>query len=110
MKDFDEEFEAILNVAGGYYPPNNPKVLKKYYEKEFESKSENPLNISSIDCFDEYEKIQQSEFISTILQVHLADEHLAPTGFIMFPGSKKVLVGDKEALPMEHIAKGTVMQ
>ena len=40
MKDFDEEFEAILNVAGGYYPPNNPKVLKKYYEKEFESKSQ----------------------------------------------------------------------
>lgn len=57
MKAFDEEFEAIINVAGKYYPPNNQKVLKKFYEKDFESKSDNPLNVSSIECFDQYEEI-----------------------------------------------------
>jgi hypothetical protein len=35
---FDEEFEAIINVAGSYYPQNDPKVLKKYYDKEIETK------------------------------------------------------------------------
>jgi hypothetical protein len=57
MAAFDEEFEAIINVAGKYYPPNNQNVLKKYYGKDFDSKSENPLNVSSIECFDQYEEI-----------------------------------------------------
>ena len=42
--------------------------------------------------------------------MHLADNHLSPTGLVMFPGSKKVLIGDRESSPMECVAKGTVMQ
>lgn len=45
-----------------------------------------------------------------MLMVHLSDQHLSPTGFMMFCGSQNVLTGLKESAPLEHIAKGTVMQ
>jgi len=46
-----------------------------------------------------------------MLMVHLANDHVAPTGYIMFPGNKNALHGDPEkGMPMEYIAKGTVMQ
>lgn len=46
----------------------------------------------------------------TILAVHLADKHLSPNGFFMVCGSKPVLLGEKLAAPMEHVAKSAVMQ
>ena len=45
-----------------------------------------------------------------MLMVHLADNYLAPTGFMIFNGSKNVMNGDKKSAPLEHVAKGTVMQ
>jgi len=70
-----------------------------------------PHKIGSPDIFDEYEKVQQSEFISSMLMVHACNEHTSPTALIMFPGSKAALHGNhKQALPLEIIAKSTVMQ
>jgi hypothetical protein len=42
--------------------------------------------------------------------VHLADNYLSPTGMMIFNGNKNVLNGDRKSAPLEHIAKGTVMQ
>lgn len=42
--------------------------------------------------------------------VHLSDQHLSPTGWIMFTGNKNAMHGLKEAAPLEHVAKSTVMQ
>ena len=98
----------MINVAGQWYAPNDQKILKKLYKSEEDVL--HPLNISNPKCFEEYEKIQQTEFISSMLMVHLADNYLSPTGFMIFNGSKNVLKGEKQAAPLEHIAKGTVMQ
>lgn len=46
-----------------------------------------------------------------MLMVHLSDQHLSPTGYVVFPGSKKTLHSVKDTgMPLEFIAKGTVMQ
>ena len=86
------------------------KQLKREKGIEKDELPEHPLSIGSMDCFDEYEKIQQAEFISTILTVNLASKFLSPNGLIIFNGSKSVMHGLKNAAPLEHIAKGTVMQ
>lgn len=42
--------------------------------------------------------------------VHLADKHLAPTGYIKFLATRGSLHGSKQSSPLELVAKGTVMQ
>jgi nucleoside-diphosphate-sugar epimerase len=34
LTKFDEEFEAMINCAGLWYPPNDQKLLKKLYKSE----------------------------------------------------------------------------
>lgn len=107
LNKFSDEFEAVINMAGAYYPPNNEKYLK---ENKI-SAEEHPSLIGNMNCFDEYEKIQQAEFLSTMLTVHLASDHLSPTGYVLFMGSENAISTDpKKGMPMEKIAKGTVMQ
>ena len=46
-----------------------------------------------------------------MLAVHLSDRHLSPNGFFMVCGSQAALLGQhKNASPLEHVAKHTVMQ
>jgi hypothetical protein len=45
-----------------------------------------------------------------MLMIHLADNYLAPTGFMIFNGGKNAMIGDKKSAPLEHVAKSTVMQ
>ena len=89
----------MINVAGLNYPA----LTKK-------NQDEHPFKISSMECFDKYEQIQQAEFISTMLMVHLADKHVSPTGWVMFTGNKNALHGLSNAAALEHVAKSTVMQ
>ena len=71
---------------------------------------EHPLRISNPEIFSEYEKVQQTEFLSSMLMVHLADTFLSPTGLMIFNGTKNAMIGSKKGAPLEHVAKGTVMQ
>ena len=73
--------------------------MQKLEQEEGEG-AKHPLSISNIKCFDEYEKIRQTEFISTMLMAHLADRYLAPTGYMLYCGSKEVLHGQKTAAPL----------
>ena len=85
----------MINLAGHYYPPNTKKVLSSL------ETDVHPHMISSPDIFQEYQKIQQSEFISSMLMTHLADKHLSANGIIVFNGSRETLLGgSKKALPM----------
>ena len=54
--------------------------------------------------------MQQTEFLSSMLMVHLADTFLSPTGLMIFNGTKNAMIGSKKGAPLEHVAKGTVMQ
>ena len=112
LEDFDDEYDAIMNLAGLWYPPQNKQYMKHLAQSkpEGQEKCHHPFSLSSVDCFANYERIQQSEFLSTMLAVHLADAHLAPTGFFMLAGSRAALFGDRQAAPLEHVAKSTVMQ
>ena len=104
----------MINVAGHWYPPNNHQYFKYVHEYDKETDSNNkqihPHYISSKHIFDEYEKVQRAEFISTMLTVRCADHLLAPTGLVMFCGTKNAIENDPKAgTPLEKIAKGVVM-
>lgn len=79
-------------------------------KEDGEEKRHHPFSISSPECFDNYDRIQRAEFLSTMLAVHLSDKHLSPCGFFMLVGSRPALFGDRVAAPLEHVAKSTVMQ
>ena len=101
----------MINTAGVWYPPNNKTYLKSIQNELEPEERIHPFKISSMECFDEYEKIQQAEFLSTMLMVHLADRYLAPTGYMIFISSKNAMDHDPNVgTPLEKIAKGTVMQ
>ena len=87
LKEFDEEFEAMVNLAGTQYLPNTKAYLRE------NNIDVHPMSISNPNIFDEYEKVQREEFLSTMLMVHLSDQHLSPTGYMMFVGSQNALTG-----------------
>ena len=118
LTEFDDEYEAIINLAGHYYPPNS-RAYQQQKRRELEKETGtivdtppnliHPMMISNPACFDEYEKIQQTEFLSTMLSVHLAEGHLSPTGYVLFVGSKDCLHGlSSETTPLENMAKSVV--
>lgn len=109
IKKWDDEVEAIINVAGLNYPPNTP-AFKRLHMKDKGKDEEfvHPLSVASEDCFDWYSKIQQAEFIPTMLTVNLAGEYLAPTGYVVFTGSKDSLHGKRNQTALEFVAKSTV--
>ena len=61
LKEFDEEFEMMINTAGHFYPPNNEKSIKivndKRRQEGLDADDFHPQSISSESCFDEYEQI-----------------------------------------------------
>ena len=119
LKKFDDEFEAIINTAGHYYPPNS-RAYQLHLKREAEeggrdvpedTKLLHSMMISNPACFEEYEKIKRSEFLSTMLCVHLTEKFLSPTGYFLLVGNSPTLHGlSKETTPLENMAKSVVMQ
>ena len=65
LDEFDEEFDAIMNLAGLWYPPNNNNY-KRLLSKENSGENDNsdgnsavhhPFSVSSVKCFENYQKI-----------------------------------------------------
>ena len=55
VKKFDGEYEAVINLAGHFYPPNNKRYLRSI--KEGEEEPLHPYNIASPSVFENYEAI-----------------------------------------------------
>ena len=87
LKSFAEECDSIIDLAT----------------------AQSLVPLSDANIFEEYERVQQAELLSSMLTVHLASHFLSPNGYVAFSGSSKHFSAEDNKHLLESVCKKTTM-